>query len=206
MKVVYLSVFRLLVLACLVCAEECSVCPNMTLCAHAPVCVCACVRACVRACVCVCVCVCVRACVRACVCVFVCVCWRMLRFFIVNSPVQFISWLACYANTTQYSSPHATCPWLYGVHRTRRDGSSFEWHQSHNNQTALQLHHLDGYSKGAVQSYSHTFRAYATRAQWDCSREENSAIKAIYVNGIQLLWLIWIKIQTHKRLKNNALY
>ena len=30
--------------------------------------------------------------------------------------------------------------WLYGVHRTHLDGSSFSWHQPCNNQTALQAH------------------------------------------------------------------
>jgi len=48
---------------------------------------------------------------------------------------------------------------LYGVHRTRRDGSSFEWHQPCKNQTALQAHHLGGHSERAVKSYSHSFRA-----------------------------------------------
>ena len=48
--------------------------------------------------------------------------------------------------------------WLYGVHRTRRDGNSFEWHQPHNNQTALQLHRLGGYSKRVLKSYSDSFR------------------------------------------------
>ena len=35
--------------------------------------------------------------------------------------------------------------WLYGVHRTRRDGSSFTWRQPCNNQTALYVYHLGGY-------------------------------------------------------------
>ena len=41
--------------------------------------------------------------------------------------------------------------WWYGVHRTRRDGSSLEWHQPCKNQTVLQPHHLGGYSKRAVR-------------------------------------------------------
>ena len=48
--------------------------------------------------------------------------------------------------------------WLYVVHRTQRDGSSFEWHPPCKNQTMLQLHHFGGYSRCAVQSYSHLFR------------------------------------------------
>ena len=35
--------------------------------------------------------------------------------------------------------------WLYGVHRTRRDGSSFMWHQSY--QCCKCIHHFCGYSK-----------------------------------------------------------
>ena len=34
--------------------------------------------------------------------------------------------------------------WLYGVHRTRRDGSSFTWHQPYK-QTTLSVHQIGGY-------------------------------------------------------------
>ena len=50
------------------------------------------------------------------------------------------------------------CAGLYGVHRTRWSGSSFGWHQPRKSQTALQLNHLGGYSKGAVKGCSHSFR------------------------------------------------
>ena len=39
-----------------------------------------------------------------------------------------------------------------------RAGSSFKWHQPCNDQTALQLRHLGGYSKHDVESYRHPFR------------------------------------------------
>ena len=48
--------------------------------------------------------------------------------------------------------------WLCGVPRTCRDSNSLEWHHPCKNQTALQLHHLGGYSKRVVKSYSHSFR------------------------------------------------
>ena len=38
------------------------------------------------------------------------------------------------------------------------DVNSFMWHQPCKYQTVLQLHHLGGYSKCAVQSHSHSFR------------------------------------------------
>ena len=41
--------------------------------------------------------------------------------------------------------------WLYSVHRTYPDGSSFLWHQPHKNQTVQQLHHLGGYFKACCE-------------------------------------------------------
>ena len=37
--------------------------------------------------------------------------------------------------------------WLYGVHRTCRNGSSFTWHQPCNNRKVLQVHHSGRYTK-----------------------------------------------------------
>ena len=52
---------------------------------------------------------------------------------------------------------HDAC--LYSVHRTRRDGSSFMWHQQCNNQIAVSVHHCGGYGqKRAIKSCSHLFR------------------------------------------------
>ena len=44
------------------------------------------------------------------------------------------------------------------------NGSSFEWYQPCKNKTALQLHHVGGYSKHAVKSYSRSFRVIEFRS------------------------------------------
>ena len=60
------------------------------------------------------------------------------------------------------------------------DGSSFEWHQPCNNQTALQLHHLGGYSRHAVKSSSHSYRVTCGKnAVSLLKREQQRYIKAI---------------------------
>ena len=60
------------------------------------------------------------------------------------------------------------------------DGSSFEWHQPCNNQTALQLHHLGGHSRHAVKSSSHSYRVTCDKnAVSLLKREEQHYIKAI---------------------------
>ena len=61
--------------------------------------------------------------------------------------------------------------WLYGVHRTRRDGSSFMWHQPC--QRCKYTTSVD-IQKRAIKSYS--LMQNHMRAQWVCSRAENSAI------------------------------
>ena len=61
--------------------------------------------------------------------------------------------------------------WLYGVHRMRRDGSSFMWHQPF--QRCKYTTSMD-IQKHAIKSYSRTQNHM--RAKWDCSRAENSAI------------------------------
>ena len=69
--------------------------------------------------------------------------------------------------------------WLYGVHRTRRDGSSFMWHQPCQHckyTTSLDI------QKRAIKSYS--LMQNHMRAQWVCSKAENSTIsKAINNNN-----------------------
>ena len=61
--------------------------------------------------------------------------------------------------------------WLYGVHRTRRDGSSFMWHQPC--QRCKYTTSVD-IQKRAIKSYS--LMSNHMRAQWVCSKAENSAI------------------------------
>ena len=61
--------------------------------------------------------------------------------------------------------------WLYGVHRTHPDGSSFMWHQpcqcfKHTTLVDIQ--------KRAIKSYS--LMQNHMRAQWVCLRAENSSI------------------------------
>ena len=66
---------------------------------------------------------------------------------------------------------------MYCVHRMRRDGSSFEWQQPCKNRTMLQLHHLGGYSKRAVKSYSHSFGvACDNKGCSECAREQRTAL------------------------------
>ena len=57
-------------------------------------------------------------------------------------------------------------PWFCGVHRMCRDGSSFMWHQPWNNQTALYIHHISGYSKTCYKkaTVSH-LESHALKAQ-----------------------------------------
>ena len=62
--------------------------------------------------------------------------------------------------------------WLYGVHRTRRDDSSFMWHQPCQRckyTTSVDIQKTRYKKKRA----SHSCRM---RVQWVCSRAENSAI------------------------------
>ena len=61
--------------------------------------------------------------------------------------------------------------WLYGVHRTRRDGSSFLWHQP-----CQRCKHTTSLNsqKRAVKSYS--LMSNHMRAQWVCSRERRIAL------------------------------
>ena len=47
--------------------------------------------------------------------------------------------------------------WLCGVQRTRRDGSSFKWHQSCNNYATLYVYNFGEYSKRAIKA-SHSCR------------------------------------------------
>ena len=79
--------------------------------------------------------------------------------FLPNMQVAGYSWTRIHPS---YVALHeVTChgAWLYGVHRTRRDGSSFTWHQPCKNQTALHVHHFGWYSKRAITiSDSHSFR------------------------------------------------
>ena len=56
------------------------------------------------------------------------------------------------------------------------------------NQAALYVHHFGSYSKRFIKSLSHTFSiTCATKAQWVCSRAENSAISNI--NAISNIYL-----------------
>ena len=65
-----------------------------------------------------------------------------------------------------------------------QDGSSFEWHQPCKNLTALQLHHLGGYSKHAVKkNYSHSFRVTCDKSTVSLLETENSAVY-IYIKVI----------------------
>ena len=58
--------------------------------------------------------------------------------------------------------------WLYGVHRTRRDGSSFLWHQPC--QRCKYTTSVDIQKRAIKKVFTHM------RVQWVCSRAENSAI------------------------------
>ena len=61
--------------------------------------------------------------------------------------------------------------WLYGVHRTLPDGSSFMWHQPC--QCCKYITSVDN-QKRAIKRYS--LMQNHMRAQWVCSRAENSGI------------------------------
>ena len=61
--------------------------------------------------------------------------------------------------------------WLYSVHRTRRNGSSFIWHQPC--QRCKYTTSVD-IQKRAIKSYS--LMQNHMRAQWVCSKAENRAI------------------------------
>ena len=67
----------------------------------------------------------------------------------------------------KYEALHETmshCARLYGVHRTRRDGSSITRHQPCNNITALWVHHFGGYSKTRYKKLAPHSESHATRA------------------------------------------
>ena len=61
--------------------------------------------------------------------------------------------------------------WLYGVHRTHREGSSFMWHQQCQRCKYTTL--VDS-QKCAIKSYS--LMQNHTQVQWVCLRAENSTI------------------------------
>ena len=88
----------------------------------------------------------------------------------------------------KYEALHETmshCARLYGVHRTRQDGSSITRHQPCNNQPALWVHHFGGYSKTRYKKLAPYSESHATRVQWICPRAENSTcyIKATNNNN-----------------------
>ena len=63
--------------------------------------------------------------------------------------------------------------WLYGVHRTRRDGSSFMWHQPCQRCKYTTLVDIQ---KRGIKSYS--FMQNHMRAQWVCWRAETALLKS----------------------------
>ena len=73
---------------------------------------------------------------------------------------------------------HGAC--LCGVHRRRRDGSSFTWHQPRNNR-ALKVHHFSGCSKRALKIYSHSFRITSDKSP-ACQLESGDSSR--YVKAI----------------------
>ena len=77
-----------------------------------------------------------------------------------------------------------------------RDGSSFTWHQPRNNQTALKVHHFDGYLKHTVKGCSRSFRITCNKSavsvlesrQLCCSRviDNNSPASCLMIAFYEL--------------------
>ena len=112
-------------------------------------------------------------------------CWLLFQYPFhsrVTAVAHKRSWSLCqkcrWQVTAKYAYPYIMwlCmkwhgAWLYGVHRTRRDGSSFMWHQPR--QCCKYTTSVD-IQKYAIKSYWLMFTHM--RAQWVCLRAENGAI------------------------------
>ena len=81
---------------------------------------------------------------------------------------------ACTLRMWLYMKWHGA--WLYSVHRTRRDGSSFMWHQPCQRcKYTTSVDSQQQEKKEKITRYKKLFTR-RIRAQWVCSRAENSAI------------------------------